>query len=455
MADTKVLHPEYEALVGDYQLMRDCFNGQRTIKAAGDTYLSPTSGMIIDGYPNSSPGKEAYAAYKDRAIYHAYLKETVQSLLGTMYSKAPSFEVPSSISYLTDTATPHNEPLHMLMQRMNQEQLYVGRVGLFVDVDVDGGNPYISTYFAETIIDWDTEFSGGLEKLTYVCLDETGYVRTENGWKIEQSFRLLRMNEGVYQTAVTTSLTNEAMEWSTPLAKGKPLSEIPFTFVNSIDLSTSPSIPPLIDLANLSVAIYRASADYNQCLFYQAQPTLVRTGAEGMDPSDKNSAYTGAGALVDLPTGGTLAYVEVSGAGLSEMRTSLEINKAKAAIFTSAFLKDGGANTSGEALKVRLEAASATLKNIALTGAVGMESALQHCLLFAGGTGIVDVQPNLDFQRDQLVASELNQLQSAKNAGAPISDQQIHRYLQSVDFTDNTFDAIQAEIAGEKDKVVE
>lgn len=455
MSDDKVLHPEYEALISDYQLMRDCFSGQRTIKEAGDKYLSPTSGMWIDGYPNTNPGLAAYTAYKERAMYHSYVKETIQSLLGTMYGKDPSFELPSSISHLIDNATPENEPLRLFMQRVNQEQLFVGRIGILVDVDTKGGNPYLSTYSAETILDWDTILEDGKKKLSYLCLDETGWVRTEKGWKLLQSFRLLRLFEGVYQTTVVDSLKTAPTDWFSPVAKGKLLTEIPFTFINTIDICTSPPQPPLIDLANMSISIYRASADYQQSLFYQAQPTLVRTGAEGMDPSDKNMAHTGAGALVDLPTGGTLSYVEVTGAGLSEMRTALDTNKAKASVFTSDFLRTGGANTSGEALKVRLEAAAATLKNIALTGAYGLENALRHALLFAGGTGLVSVEPNLDFQRDQLVASELKALVEAKNAGAPISDMQIHRYLQSVDFTDLDYDTAIEEIALEKPQVTQ
>ena len=449
MDDNKILHPEYEVLIPDYTLLRDCYKGQRDIKEAGDEYLPPTSGMRIDGYPSANPGLAAYNAYKDRAIFYSYVRESTQSLLGTMYSKPPSFELPNSIKYLLDSSTPEQEPLHLLMQRMNQEQIVVGRVGLLVDVPESGGNPYIVTYSAETIIDWSTEFIGGEQKVTYICLDESGYQRTPNGWETVQSFRLLRLEDGIYQTVVTDEIGSEDLEWVTPKAKGKSLTEIPFTFVNSIDLSSSPSIPPMVDLANMSISVYRQSADYNQSLFYQAQPTLVRTGAEGMDPNDKNSARTGAGALVDLPTGGTLSYVEVAGAGLEEMRIALDTNKAQASVFTSAFLKDSGSNSSGEALKVRLESASATLKNIALTGAYGLENALRFCVMFAGSTGNVAIKPNLDFVSEQLVAAELKSLIEAKNEGAPISDAQIHRYLQSVDFTDLSFEEAQKEIATE------
>jgi hypothetical protein len=367
-----------------------------------------------------------------------------------MYTKPPSFELPSSIKFLEESATPNKEPLSLLLQRINQEQLTVGRVGLLSDVSDSGGDPYIVTYTTETIIDWETAFFSGVEKLTYVCLDETGFQRGEEGWVLVNSYRVLRLEDGVYQTAITEDLKSKDMEWITPTAKGKSLSEIPFVFVNTIDLSTSPPQPPLIDLSNISISIYKQSADYNQSLFYQAQPTLVRTGAEGMDPNDKNTGRTGAGALVDLPTGGTLAFVEVAGAGLSEMRTSLDSLKAQASVFSSAFLKDGGANASGEALKVRLESASATLKNIALTAAMGLEQALEYCLIFAGGTGIIDVSPNLDFSSNQLMASELKVLTEAKNAGAPISDAQIHRYLQTMDFTDLSFTQAMDEIDKEK-----
>ena len=440
-----ILHPDYAELVPDYTLMRVAFAGQRKIKEETTTYLKATSGMIEDGYP-SGVGRKAYDAYIDRAIYYPFVKEAIQSLLGTMYSKSPTFNLPSGLKYLEGTATSEKEPLSLLLQRINKEQLNVGRIGLLVDAPKTSGLPYIAKYRAETILDWDISYGSGYAELTYLCLDESGPIRTSDGkWENTNSYRLLRIIDGIYQVAVVADIGDEP-EWEVPTANGKPLTVIPFTFINLVDLSTTPDVPPLLFVANMSVSIYKQSADQKQGIFHSAQATTVRVGAEPETKEDGKGNRLGAGALVDVPMGGDLKYMETSGAGLAEMRLAIDSDKAQVSVFSSSFAQDLGANASGNSIRLRLEAINSVLKNIATTGAYGLERALEHCSLFVGSNSVATVTPNLDFSSEQLLASELKILIEAKVAGAPITDKQIHSHLVDKGWTNLSFEEVLKEL---------
>ena len=104
---------------------------------------------------------------------------------------------------------------------------------------------------------------------------------------------------------------------------------------------------------------------------------------------------------------------------------------------------------SGEALTIRVAARTASLKQIALAGAFGLQQALRHCAMWVGADPEeVTVAPNLDFVDDNFDPADLVQLINAKNLGAPISVETIHEWLRERDVT--SFD-----LEEELDKIVE
>jgi hypothetical protein len=165
-------------------------------------------------------------------------------------------------------------------------------------------------YKAEDIINWDDSSVDELTlpKLNLVVLNESEYERTEDfGWKFVDKFRVLILgdpalneNQGIYQTGLfrdrTTNFAPTGL--AMPNLRGKTLEELPFVFINSKDIVSSPDDPPLLGLARLTLAIYRGEADYRQNLFMQGQDTLVVIGVAD------ETFRIGAGATVTLPVGG-------------------------------------------------------------------------------------------------------------------------------------------------------
>src|SRR5690606_16749209 len=132
-------------------------------------------------------------------------------------------------------------------------------------------------------------------------------------------------------------------------------------------------VPPLLGLSNLCLAIYRGEADYRQALFQQGQDTLVVIGGLEYDEQGK-PLRLGAGAVVGVPLGGDAKYVGTEGKGLAEMRQALENDKAAAVQRGARLLTaKGGDRQSGEALRVRVAAQTATLTIMAKTAAAGLE----------------------------------------------------------------------------------
>lgn len=449
-------HPSYAARVQDWDLLSDSYAGERTVKERGVVYLPPTSGMLQDGalVPNTQ-GWSAYRSYVQRGHYPDLVSDAVEAMLGVMHHKPPTIELPEAMEPLRENATVQNESLEMLLRRINEAQLVSGRIGLLVDLpegETSGSVlPYIATYEARSIINWDRGRRDVASKqtLNLVVLDESEQERSDTfEWKLVEKYRVLvlgapDLNEtsGVeyrFATYREGADTFSESDLKTPSLRGVTLQSIPFTFINSKDIVADPDDPPLLGLANLTMAIYRGEADYRQALFLQGQDTLVVIGA-----TDQDEEYrVGAGELMTVPAGGDAKYIGADSQGLSEMRTSLENDYGRAASKSGQMLDNvSREKESGDALRIRVAARTATLNQIALSGAYGLQEALRHVAVWMGlDPSQVVVTPNLDFVDDSLGGEELVKLVSAKKLGAPLSAESIHLLMQDKGLTGFTYE---------------
>jgi hypothetical protein len=468
-------HPLFNEFEPDWRQMRDTYRGQRVVKNAGQVYLPPTSGMVADGMTNpNDTGFLAYQAYKLRAVFPDVVSDAVEALIGVMHRKPATIELPDSMEFLRDRATARNESLHLLLRRLNEEQLVTGRAGLLADVADSGersDEPYISLYHGERIINWDEGRSDGIEvqNLNFVSIDETEFERGNDfEWTEQQKYRVLILAEnetneavdraadgadgdgtdpvdnipigsGVYRMGVFRDdrFTFAPSELITPSIRGRSLNSVPFVFCNSKDVVADPDDPPLIGLSNLALTIYRGEADYRQGLFMQGQDTLVVIGA-----ADDDDHRVGSGATINLPQSGDAKYIGVSSAGIPEMRTALENDYERAAQKGGNLLDTiGSSQQSGEALRVRVAARTATLNQIALTGAFALQEILRKIAEWVGANPEqVVVVPNLDFADDTLTGKQIVELMSAKQLGAPISIESIHNLMQQRGVTELSFE---------------
>lgn len=451
----KSVHPDYAIHLLDWETMRDLYGGERCVKAAGLKYLPATPGMQLDGMGLNQLGLANYKAYLERAVFPDYVKDGVESIIGLLHQKSPTIELPSAMEPLRECATSQGESLELLLRRINEEQLIAGRLGLLLDLpeNPDPANPmpYIATYIAETVRNWDETGKGQDARLRFVILDESGPESDGNfEWVQRERFRVLQcgqLDSGVNQfmQALFVDSEYDKSKMSTPLLRGVALDSIPFVFVNSKDILPNPDEPPLLGLAKLVLAIYRSEADYRQCLFLQGQDTLVVIGgtrnATGIPGQDGDAIRVGAGSRIDLDIGGDAKYIGTNSSGLSEVRQALDNDRKRAETKSGQLISNTGSlNESGEALKTRIAAQTATLNQIALTSAAALENILKKAATWLGANpDEVKVVPNLEFADFAIDGDNFVKLMTARTMGAPISKESIHalmveRGLTKMDF---------------------
>jgi hypothetical protein len=464
-------HPQYSDKKADWVTMRDLYKGERHVKDKGETYLPATKSMKLDGMGTSTSakpklGQEVYNAYKLRAVLPDYVKDAVEIFIGMLHKKPPVIELPPQLEPLRERSTMHGEPLDVLLRRINEEQLVSGRLGLLLDLPKkpDPANPtfYIALYIAEAVRNWDDgNIEEGEAQLNLVILDESGFRRDANfEWQQVSKYRVLELRAenpdvegaaavyhvGVFEAGGGVAPVYDPTKVTTPMLRGQQLEEIPFVFVNSKDIVPAPDEAPLMTLGRQSLTIYRGEADYRQNLFMQGQDTLVISGDRKKateDPTSDEPMRTGAGSVIELEAGGTAEYVGVNSQGLSEQRTALENDRKRAEARSGQLVNatGGGDKESGEALKTRVGAQAASLKQIALTGAAALEALLRAGARWVGADETkVKVTPNLEFADVIMSAAELAALMGARTMGAPISEQSIHARMVDGGLTKMTYE---------------
>lgn len=447
----KNAHPEYTSMLPAWGAMRDFYKGERAVKEKGITYLPPTAGMVLDGMKTGEPGLANYTNYLSRAVFPDYVKEGVEALIGLLHQHDAKIELPAKMEYLRTKATINGESLPMLLRKMNEEQLVVGRIGLLVDLpeqpDAAKPEPFIAMYAAESISNWDDgQTDAGVNNLRMTVLNESTYVKENDfQWVWKERFRVLKLAKDAngstsYVQALFDGDNYVETELKAPVLRGVTLTEIPFIFVNSKDMLALPDIPPLDGLGLSCLSIYRGEADYRQNLHMQGQDTLITVGgirnATGL-PGEPDAIRVGAGSRLDVEMGGDAKFIGVSSTGLAEQRNCIE-NDRKRAEFKAGQLigNESIKNESGNAMLARLAAQTANLNQIAATSGEGLERALKQIAIWLGeDPNSVKVTANSEFTNAASNSQELVYLMTARSLGAPLSLQSIHTNLKDKGFT--------------------
>jgi hypothetical protein len=472
-------HPDYAARRADWVVMFDTNEGQRHIKSKTTEYLPATSGMrALSSAPTKLDGEglALYNAYLTRAFFPDIVKETVRALTGILDREPANIELPEALEDMRELATPKGESLNDLLVQIHMSQLLYGRLGLLLDVDPNRDLPLLVRYPAPQILNWDdltvtndlkqqddAKRSEAVRRLLMVVLDESRFERDTGNkfsWNLVPRYRALSLGEADQE--IFTSVVERdgnLQEAIQPAIRGTTLEEIPFTFINSTDLATSPGEVPLINLANLGLAIYRGEADHRSALFMSGQDTLVIVGydiaAGGPDdnPGSDASPIIGSGAFLNIPDPqGDAKFIGPDSNALSEQRTSLEDDYKRAGEEGIKLLSSGAGAEAAETLRIRVAGRTATLQTIAMTSAAGLETALRQAATWVGADPEeVKVEPNLDFITEDQDPADLVAFATAKKSKVPLSWKSIHNWLRQKDFTELTFDEELEQIEEEAD----
>jgi len=287
---------EVQDLLPKWTMIRDCLEGSFAIKAKRTVYLvMPNSDDL------SAANVASYNARLARAVFYNVTGRTHSGLIGQVFAKAPSADVPPTMAPFLEDVDGAGVTLDQQAKRALGYVLAHGRAGLLVDYptltdgagqpqpttrkDLLDGNvrPTFTLYEPWNIVNWRHRVVGSKTLLSLVVILEQ-YLKADDGFEPEYAdqYRVLRLGEtGEYEVAIYQKLEDSWTVVSLTIvrdAKGQPLKEIPFTFIGSENNEPEPDLPPLLDMAILNVAHFGDSADYQDSLYTVGQPTYVFSG---------------------------------------------------------------------------------------------------------------------------------------------------------------------------------
>lgn len=370
MLGINTLHPLITGVRrAEWELIRDAMDGEGQIKARGTKYLQePTGFTVLEGDARMS----AYAGYLERASFPEFLAPSVAAMVGIIHGKEIVPEIPDALSFLFENADGEGLPLEAFHRRITRELLTIGGYVILTDAPEGGGDPYLTGFTRDRLINWDTDW--------YV-LDESRPRRDGFVWKQLKQYRLLEMDGGSFTPWLYDEFDNRR-EVPVRARGGGALPRIPVAVGNALDLSPRIEPPPLIGVARAALSIYRKSADQEQALYMGANPTLV--AIDGPAPS-----VVGAGVVHEMYSSGEgkqadLKYVEATNAGLKDRRIEMEAYREQAVMAGARLFENAVAQESGEAKRLRYASETATLSSIAQSSCLLLERALKNAAMIAG-----------------------------------------------------------------------
>lgn len=300
-------------LQSQYQLIRDCLDGEDAVKDQGQLYVPKPDGMTAQNYTH----------YLDRACFYGAPEMTLRALVGLALRKDPVVSLPPRLEPMRLNATHDQAPISILIDDMVREVATMGRFGILLDFPTENANantvPHFSTFNAESIEDFSTGFVDGRKVLTRV------HLASDEDWEDAAVTYELILEAGVYQFRrfIRDHHKNrvDVGENHIPTINGKPLNYIPFVMVSHEGLRPEHVTPPFLSLCKVAISHFKNSADREHAIFLTASPT---PWVAGSIPANKVPTQIGSGAVWTLPEGTEVGMLEFTGAGVAAMKEIME-----------------------------------------------------------------------------------------------------------------------------------
>ena len=408
----------------DWCTVYDCVMGQRAVKDAKEKYLPKP---VRSDDPKQD--EDRYGPYVQRAVFHNVTGRTLRGLVGQVFSEEPEVQVPRSLQPTVDNITGSGISLQQQARKALSFNLSFGRGGLLADFPTTEGDtpvtkqqlnegevrPTISLYSPQSIINWDTKEVGATTILCLVVLKERVSRRKAGDLFEEETitqYRVLRLNEeGQYEQWIVEH--DDKNKVTGPLSvqdgTGEPMTRIPFTFIGSENNDSTIDPAPILDIANLNIAHYRNSADFEESVFVSGQPTVWVSGLTEQWNENVLKGKVNLGALGGLP------LPRDAQAGLLQAQPNTLVSaamehKERQMVALGAKLVEESSRTM-TATEARQNEAAET--SVLKSAANNVSAAYQQALEWAGGfikeTGTIVFKLNNDFEVSRMSPEDRKQ----------------------------------------------
>jgi len=436
MKGVRSTHPEYDEHAPLWERCDDVAAGTEALRRKTTKYLP----KLTDETP------EEYDARLGRTTLYNATWRTIVGFLGLLFRKPAVIDVPEAVRPLMDDITLTGVPLRLFAAEVSEELLVTGRLGIWVNFpDVAAGltradvanlglRPSMTLYCAESIRNWRCDRVQNRTMLSQVVLEEEHEVRdTEFDTKHVDRYRVLDLtydpgfDRPVYRVRLfevkrnpDTGTEEDVLVEGPfyPMMDGEYLDFIPFYFISPDDTTPDVDIPPFIDLVDVNLSHYRATADYEHGCHWSGIPTVVITGhtlGEG-----ESIRVGGAGALVFPDPAANAQMLEVGTGGFTALEKNLDRKEAQMVVLGARLLEvqKPGIEAAETAL-IHRSGEQSILASISQTISTGITEALKVFVKWAGADGnAAAFMLNRDFFHTPLPAEMLNAIVKSWQSGA-------------------------------------
>lgn len=411
------LHPDYSYMLPTVTMVRDAVEGDPAIKWRKEHYL-PASFAKKDG--EYTPHYKEYLA---RAYFMGVTGRTKEALVGMVFRKAPTHEMPTPLENLLEDIDGSGQSLDQIAKEMIGELMEAGKQYLLVDypeaeegMDSEteqrlGLRPTIAAYPFESLINWRFEGIKGRQMLTMAVLRESVDTGTDEfGHDTDYRYRVLRLRDGVYTQQVYdeggVSITDE---YSPRMAGGAPFDHIPLHIAGAKSNLPGKDMPPLYDIARVNIGHYQNTANTEESGYIGTQPMLhVDVGETSLEEWKQHNADPLAfGNRQGLTTkGGRLDIVQAQATDYN--LTLMERKEGQMVMLGARLVQRGGQAETAEASRINASAEASVLDVLVGNASEAIEAALEDMARFMGiDPNAVSYQLNKSFWESSLSGQDL------------------------------------------------
>ncbi|OTA15769.1 structural protein [Xenorhabdus beddingii] len=426
-------HPAYNEFLPEWNMIGDCVDGERVVKSRREKYLPHPA----DRKDKDDPNNERYKRYLLRASFINATGRTLWGLLGIAFNKPVKINISGGIEYLETDISGEGQPLTQMIRDALSQVLQRGRAGLLTDFSGAGiqseankGRPYIRLFTAKQIINWRaTNGKTSLVVVHYQEPKESDYfdLQMMDRW-IE-----LRLIEGKAYSRNWYQDGGDliAEDWiELKDSSGRPLPELPWSWVGASNNDHTPDAPPLADIAYVNIKHYQMEADIAESAHTVGQPMVALSGlTDDWVKNHMSDGFTvGSRKGVLLPQGGDMKFAQPEE---RTMQISVAERREKQMAMLGAKLIERGtsARTATQA-QDEAQTDNSVLSLSAGNVEQAFNRALQFCIQFAGA-GEASVELNKTYEIAQLDSAAITVLLASVQSGnMRIVD--FVRYMQGV-----------------------
>ena len=417
-------HEQYKNSLPKWKLVRDCDEGSKKIKEGGEAYLP-----MPNKEDQSPQNKNRYIAYVVRANFVNFTAHTKEGMTGMVFRKRTQVELTQEVDYLKTNMNGDGLTADQMIKDVSCDILLTGRYGLLTDYpQAEKGlteaevrdlelRATIKQYPAESVINWRTKTIGGINKLSMVVLLEPTECIAEDGFEItvKDYHRVLLLKEIEEKLTYVQNVYDDEdklIVWQIGVdenqepvytgdiiptkSDGTTWNEIPFTFIGSDNNDATVDKAPLYDIAEVNVAHYRNSADYEESSFMVGQPTPWVSGlTQGwVDDNYKDGIALGSRSGLMLPVDGAAGLMQ---AEANQMPLKgMEIKEQQMVMIGTRIIQDSSGVETAEAAKIRFAGQNSKLGSII----INVEAAFVQCFKWAGEFMGGTKEPEVDINKD-------------------------------------------------------